>query len=66
MEERGAGVGLSSTAEDSTTDGNADAAAAGGSLQEKGFVVTSVDAVMNWARTGSLWPIPSWEAMKFR
>ena len=32
-------------------------ATAGGSLQEKGFVVTSVDAVMNWARTGSLWPM---------
>ena len=31
--------------------------AAGVSLQEKGFVVTSVDAVMNWARTGSLWPM---------
>ena len=27
------------------------------SLQEKGFVVTSVDAVMNWARTGSMWPM---------
>ncbi|MDH5323681.1 MAG: NADH-quinone oxidoreductase subunit B, partial [Gammaproteobacteria bacterium] len=33
------------------------AADAGASLQEKGFVVTSVDAVMNWARTGSLWPM---------
>ena len=32
----------------------ADAGAAGDSLQKKGFVVTSVDAVMNWARTGSL------------
>ena len=27
------------------------------SLQQKGFVVTSVDAVMNWARTGSMWPM---------
>ena len=35
----------------------ATAAAAGDSLQQKGFVVTSVDAVMNWARTGSLWPM---------
>ena len=33
------------------------AAAAGDSLQQKGFVVTSVDTVMNWARTGSLWPM---------
>ena len=30
---------------------------AGESLQKKGFVVTGVDAVMNWARTGSLWPM---------
>ena len=37
--------------------GLAEAEAAGDSLQEKGFVVTSVDAVMNWARTGSLWPM---------
>ena len=33
------------------------AASAGDSLQQKGFVVTSVDTVMNWARTGSLWPM---------
>jgi NADH:ubiquinone oxidoreductase subunit B-like Fe-S oxidoreductase len=32
-----------------------DAEAAGGSLQKKGFVVTSVDSVMNWARTVSVW-----------
>src|SRR5688500_11579027 len=24
---------------------------------ERGFVTTSVDTVMNWARTGSLWPM---------
>ena len=35
----------------------ADPQVAGESLQEKGFVVTSVDTVMNWARTGSLWPM---------
>ena len=33
------------------------AAGAGVSLQKKGFVVANVDAVMNWARTGSLWPM---------
>jgi len=27
------------------------------SLQKKGFVVASVDSVMNWARTGSMWPM---------
>ena len=39
------------------TEESAGAEAAGGSLQKKGFVVTSVDSVMNWARTGSLWPM---------
>jgi NADH-quinone oxidoreductase subunit B len=27
------------------------------SLQKRGFVVSSVDSVVNWARTGSLWPL---------
>jgi NADH-quinone oxidoreductase subunit B len=27
------------------------------SLQKRGFVVSSVDNVVNWARTGSLWPM---------
>jgi NADH-quinone oxidoreductase subunit B len=26
-------------------------------VMEKGFFVTGVDALMNWARTGSLWPM---------
>jgi NADH-quinone oxidoreductase subunit B len=26
-------------------------------LTEKGFVLSSVDALVNWARTGSLWPM---------
>lgn len=26
-------------------------------LLEKGFVTTSVDALLNWARTGSMWPM---------
>ena len=26
-------------------------------LLERGFVTTSVDALMNWARTGSMWPM---------
>ena len=29
----------------------------GQSLRQKGFLVTGVDAVMNWARTGSMWPM---------
>jgi NADH-quinone oxidoreductase subunit B len=31
--------------------------AAAGEFAERGFVTTSVDTVMNWARTGSLWPM---------
>ena len=26
-------------------------------VQEKGFVVTQVDKVVNWAKTGSIWPV---------
>ena len=48
-------MGLSNATESAAPEG--DAAAAGGSLQKKGFVVTSVDSVMNWARTGSLCPM---------
>ena len=28
-----------------------------GELHDKGFVVSSVDKLVNWARTGSLWPM---------
>jgi len=26
-------------------------------ILEKGFVTTSIDTVVNWSRTGSLWPM---------
>jgi len=29
----------------------------GQELQEKGFLLSTVDGVVNWARTGSLWPM---------
>ena len=29
----------------------------GQELDDKGFVVTQVDKLVNWARTGSLWPM---------
>ena len=28
-----------------------------GGISDQGFVVTQVDNVLNWARTGSLWPM---------
>ena len=50
-------MGLSTAVDRAAPPAVDDATEAGGSLKEKGFVVTSVDAVMNWARTGSLWPM---------
>ena len=32
-------------------------AAVSSELQDKGFLVTSLDGILNWARTGSLWPM---------
>ena len=29
----------------------------GEEIQDKGFIVTQVDKLVNWARTGSLWPM---------
>jgi NADH:ubiquinone oxidoreductase subunit B-like Fe-S oxidoreductase len=50
-------VGLAQENPAAAADNEAAATSAGDSLQKKGFVVTNVDAVMNWARTGSLWPM---------
>ena len=50
-------MGLSNVADAGAVPAARGSEEAGESLQEKGFVVTSVDAVMNWARTGSLWPM---------
>ena len=48
-------MGLAKDQQSSNTDltqySNAD------SYQKKGFMVTSIDALMNWARTGSMWPM---------
>lgn len=58
MEEGGPRVGLSKSAEaDRQELSEPGEDGAGLSLQRRGFVVASVDAVMNWARTGSLWPM---------
>ena len=55
MEERGTGMGLSAAETLPTSDVTPDEGAV--SLQKKGFVITGVDNVMNWARTGSMWPM---------
>jgi NADH-quinone oxidoreductase subunit B len=60
MEERGAGVGLTGTPDARgaiTAPAAPPAPADTASLQKRGFVVSSVDNVVNWARTGSLWPL---------
>ena len=37
------------------------------SLQDKGFVVTQLESLVNWARAGSLWPMTSaWRAARSR
>ena len=36
---------------------NAVVKAVGDEITEKGFVVANLDKVVNWARTGSLWPM---------
>ena len=28
-----------------------------GGVSQQGFVTTSIDSVLNWARTGSMWPM---------
>ena len=58
MEERGVRVGLSNSVQvmDKINDPGQTVAPAE-SLQKKGFLVTSVDNVVNWARTGSMWPM---------
>ena len=36
-------------------------------LLEEGFVTTSADKLINWARTGSLWPMTlAWPAAQWK
>src|SRR5262249_32850035 len=48
VEEGSAGMGLAD---------NADPGDEAQGFADRGFLTTSVDTVMNWARTGSLWPM---------
>ncbi|MBT7276413.1 MAG: NADH-quinone oxidoreductase subunit B [Woeseiaceae bacterium] len=55
MEEGGSRVGL--TKSDASIVTHDDILASNDDFQEKGFMVTSMDSLINWARTGSMWPM---------
>src|SRR4051812_2722088 len=50
MDEGGSGVGVASM-------GASEPRVMNEGLNQQGFVTTSIDAVINWTRTGSLWPM---------
>src|ERR1700746_3501239 len=54
MEEGSLGMGLMPPTDASR---NQAVAALGQELSDKGFVITQLDKLFNWARTGSLWPM---------
>ena len=35
----------------------------GEEVQDKGFILTKVDDLLNWARTGSMWPMTFWSGL---
>ena len=49
------GVGATATAQ--ARDADAALKALGDDVTDKGFVVAKLDALVNWARTGSMWPM---------
>jgi|TARA_B110000003_G_scaffold153268_1_gene153982 NADH-quinone oxidoreductase subunit B len=55
MEEGGFRVGLTNT--DASIVAHDDILTTNEDFQEKGFMVTSMDSLINWARTGSMWPM---------
>ena len=54
MEERGFGMGLKTVSNTAGADKEVAVNALGRDLQDKGFIVTSTEDVIKWARTGSL------------
>ena len=52
MAQRGAGMGLSQQ-----TSVDQDAPINITEVMERGFAVTQLDKLVNWARTGSMWPV---------
>ncbi len=40
-----------------TGDGGPFFSALSGAVQDKGFAITQIDKLVNWARTGSMWPM---------
>src|SRR6185312_9035936 len=56
VEERGSRVGLEDRGV-APTKATESSAAAAENFAQRGFVTTQIDGLMNWARTGSLWPM---------
>src|SRR5512143_556776 len=52
-------MGMTYVSEKPTPDGDVDALLTGvdDALQQKGYILTQVDNLVNWARAGSLWPM---------
>ncbi|HEV2551546.1 MAG TPA: NADH-quinone oxidoreductase subunit B family protein [Stellaceae bacterium] len=56
MEERGARMGVT-TPIDTSASQEAILRQAAQEIEDKGFLVTQIDRLVNWARTGSMWPM---------
>ncbi|MBE1237087.1 NADH-quinone oxidoreductase subunit B [Phaeovibrio sulfidiphilus] len=57
MEEGSPGMGMNPPAHGPGPADEIALQAASGALRDKGFVLANVDKVVNWARSGSMWPL---------